>query len=211
MRTFIYAGILIVTVASIATVGLIKADTLLNKDSQIEEKAEAISYPVATGHGNKAYFQNLEELEAKADVIVKVRATPKKEQVDIIQSGVVLDTTTKTDVVIEKVYKGNLEKGQVIPVYEPAAFVNGIYSTMEGYTLMKENGNYILFLRDNPDDTFVGIGGYQGKYSLDITTPAKQGEKSSYTKEELGEHDFIGEEAEHFNKLKDLVVKKFKQ
>jgi len=166
---------------------------------------------LATAHADFKVFENLTELENGADVIVQARFTGDRQIKDFAQNGTVIDSAALSSVKITKVYKGNIQTGSTIPVYEPG-FIrnNSVYENTEGYKNMNTNGKYILFLRHNPDNTFVGLGVYQGKYDLDITAMAKKEVQTNMTPTEFEKLDYVGENPEIFNKMKVEVLNKYK-
>jgi len=86
--------------------------------------------------------ENYEDLEKVSDLIVKVSATDERKLFP--------HTTTKTKVMIEEVWKGNVKAGQSIFIYEPAVFsysVNKCYKSIGGYQLMEKGEEYYLCLR----------------------------------------------------------------
>mgnify|MGYP003367138620 CR=1 FL=1 len=180
-------------------------------DQSIEKDPSPVSQQtieLATSHAKFESYENIEELENTADVIVKVKFTGDREIQNFEQNGVIIDSAAKSIVKVNKVYKGNVQKNSTILVYEPGFLENDTYQNVEGYKNMNEKGNYILFLRENPDNTFVSLGVYQGKYDLNITKPVKK-VKPSMTQEEFESLDFVGEEPDHFNKLKEEVLQKY--
>ena len=81
-------------------------------------------------------------LEEISDLIVKVSATDDRKLFP--------HTVTKTRVIVEEVWKGDVESGQELFIYEPAYFGNipsKVYETIGGYQMMEEGEEYYLFLR----------------------------------------------------------------
>ncbi|WP_332648756.1 hypothetical protein [Lysinibacillus sp. 54212] len=164
---------------------------------------------LATGQAKFPLYKDLDELENTADTIVQVKFTGDRKIQNFEQNGIVIDSAAESEVKVKKVYKGNIEKGSTIVIYEPGFMKGEIYQNVDGYKNMNVKGNYILFLKENPDNTFVGLGVYQGKFDLDITDPVKQ-VKLEMTKEEFESLDYVGEDPSHFNLLKEEVIQKYK-
>ena len=107
---------------------------------------------------------------------------------------------------ILKSFKGDINVDSTIQTFEPGYFQKeNEYVTVEGYNLMNEDGEYILFLKKNiegPVHTIVGM--YQGNY--DVSTPKTVKAKVNNT--EIG-REYLGENVEQFNKLKQEVMSKY--
>lgn len=92
----------------------------------------------------KIYFENninsIEELKDKSDLIVKVKATPKR---------MVYSQSIKTKVEVLEVYKSDIikEKNEIY-IYEPNYFISDQYISMSGYNIMEEDKEYIFFLKN---------------------------------------------------------------
>lgn len=164
---------------------------------------------LATGQAKFRLYKDLDELENTADAIVQVKFTGNSKIQNFEQNGIVIDSAAESEVKVKKVYKGDIEKGSTIVIYEPGFMKGEIYQNVDGYKNMNTKGNYVLFLRGNPDNTFVGLGVYQGKFDLDITEPVKN-VKLEMTQEEFESLDYVGEDSSHFNLLKEEVLQKYK-
>ncbi|WP_409250591.1 hypothetical protein V1502_10440 [Bacillus sp. SCS-153A] len=162
---------------------------------------------VSSGSADYPIFDSLEELEADSDLIIKGQLHGDPQIKDEYQSGVHIDSVRKSEVVIREVYKGQREEEEIITVYEPGFVQDNTLITIEGYVPMNSSGNYILFLRENPNGEYVVMGVDQGKYDLNIRKGAKR--YTHITFEELENADYIGENPNRFNKLKDQVRKKY--
>ncbi|WPS85390.1 hypothetical protein SMD22_01820 (plasmid) [Brevibacillus halotolerans] len=107
---------------------------------------------------------------------------------------------TKTDVIIDKVLKG--EAGtKTISVLQDAAYIDSPTKhkddlmTIEGYTPMEKGKEYLLFLQKaNVDESYNLLGVYQGKFDINERDGA-QG---------------LALENSHYQNLKDEVVEKYK-
>jgi len=155
-------------------------------------------------------FKDLDDLAEEAPIIVQATFTGERETIhgDLAKGELF---RSDSEVEIKKVIKGDLEKGQKITVYEPAILKDDeTYVTIEGYNLMNEDGKYTLFLI--PAENMEGyalMGLYQGKYDNNIKKESKEAKQSSEY-EDLKETDFFGDDAKHYNKLKEEVLKKYK-
>lgn len=174
--------------------------TISNQSTQAQAYAstdQKAEQKVVTRHAKHKQYKDLDELEKKSDYVVKAKFTGERtiHNWTDSDSGEVVETASKTEVEIKKDFKGDLEKGEKVFVYEPGYFDDDIYVNVEGYELMEENEEYTLFLRkiDN-DDTLMLVGMYQGKYKLDKDKNI----------------DYKGENRENFEKLKKEVKEKYK-
>ncbi|GEB35931.1 hypothetical protein [Brevibacillus parabrevis] len=175
----------------------------LTVDARKSEKI--ISY-----HGQVMPFSNLSELEEDAPIIVHATFTGERET---IPSNLVEGKVFRSDSVVEikKVFEGDLQKNDNIIVYEPAIVdENGAYFTINGYSLMVENETYTLFLKPVKNKKGYAIAGlYQGKYNNRIHENGKNIRKN-FEYNDLSEVDYFGDQIEHYNQLKEQVVKKYK-
>lgn len=117
---------------------------------------------------------------------------------------------SKSEVQIKRVYGGDLAEGQMIDIYEPAFFQDDVFDTMEGYNLMNEEGEYVLFLRGTSDgDAFAIIGMYQGKYDISTSKLARQAQNGEKY-QDVADLEYFGDNVKHFNERKQEVLKKYK-
>ncbi|MDO6657181.1 hypothetical protein [Anaerobacillus sp. 1_MG-2023] len=125
---------------------------------------------------SKKYFnnniENIDQLIGESDLIVKGQVTNDR---------ILFNQSLKTKIVINQVIKqtsGNVKSGNEVYVFEPSYFLYDTYVVEAGYNIMKENEEYILFLKhlDVPKDyeyknneaiTFLPTSTYFGKYNLD--------------------------------------------
>lgn len=126
-------------------------------------------------------FETLEELGAHADVIVRgVKDDAGLDKVQTTELGTLMHIQHDSPIRITKVYKGTVNKGDVITVAEPTGTYQGIVVSVEGYKAMKKGKEYILFLRKSPDENnMYGIVSVsEGKYTTDKTIESyhKEGE-----------------------------------
>jgi hypothetical protein len=177
-------------------------------DSIQPSKLKSNQINLATGHAKAPYYENLTDLEKSADVIVKGKMVGEGSVIDFKQSGVIVDSVTKSSFLVNKVYKGELQEKSNISIFEPAAFKKNIYVNTDGYKLMDKKGQYVLFLDKNPNGDYMILGLYQGKFDL-TKGVAKETKKFSFTTEEFNQIEYFGEQVEHFNKLKGEVSKKY--
>jgi hypothetical protein len=94
--------------------------------------------------------------------------------------GGIVDTYTITSVKIQKLVKGKF-KEQEIKVLQPAVVIKEsnqppFISTTQGYSLLKPNSKYLLFVRELDNKTFPNMAGVysilsinQGKFNFDNT------------------------------------------
>ncbi|ARU62157.1 hypothetical protein CBW65_14965 [Tumebacillus avium] len=149
-------------------------------------------------------FDTVADIEQHSDLIVQVEFTGDRtlKQWDV-------EKASESKVQINKVYKGSLNKGDVISVYEAGyqADDNTVVS-VEGYNLMSEKGKYVLFLRPFTDGNYIIVGMYQGKYDLNTKALAKEAEQNA-TYTDLKHQEYFGDRTAAFNKLKKEVLAKY--
>lgn len=179
-------------------------------NNKIAGKTSEPSYKIASTHADYVVFEDLKELEEHADLIIKAKFSGDRELKNWYINDEIVETAAKSFVKVNKVYKGTLDE-KIISIYEPAYLTEDTFVNIEGYNLLNEEGNYILFLRKNlVDETYVIVGMYQGKYNLNID-PAKKYQASknkSIEKSILESYDYLGEE-DQFYVLKQQVHKKY--
>ncbi|KOP68944.1 hypothetical protein AMS62_04235 [Bacillus sp. FJAT-18019] len=92
-----------------------------------------------------------------------------------LPKGFVADIATFTEINVEKVLKGPEEDAVSLTVIEPI----GVYQTFkgkkriayEGYTEMKKDNKYLIFLKKNSYGQYSVINMQAGKFNLDGTDP----------------------------------------
>lgn len=113
------------------------------------EKSESLSEysvcleDVESGSVFDNQVKDFDNMLKMADAVVKVFATNERKLYP--------SDATKTKVVVEEVFKGDLKEGESIFVYEPAYFsytASEAYSTTGGYQLMKAGEKYFIFLQN---------------------------------------------------------------
>ncbi len=117
---------------------------------------------------------NLDELEEKSDLIVKVKTSPERK---MFSQGI------RTKVTVEELYKSDyVQERDEIYIAEPSYMdnTNKSYMSLGGYNIMECNEEYILFLKyldipegykykDNEKITFMPVSTLYSKYSLKNT------------------------------------------
>lgn len=171
--------------------------------NNVARKVESGPIRVIESHANYKQYDDLQSLEQDSEIIVEAKFNGNRETIHFEQNGQIIDSVSKSQLVITKVYKGDFSANDIISVYEPGFYADPtIYVPTEGYNLIKEKGRQLLFLKRNPaDDVLVIIGGYQGKFDLDIKEVGK--------KTDLNVSDYIGDDVEHFQKLKKEIIGKY--
>lgn len=201
------------TLFTVSAIALILGSSLyFSTSTSIKAASEtnSIEKDVSIRDASYASFTDIKALENAADIIAEVKFSGKREtKVWGYEEGDTY-TNTLTSVEVKKVHKGEVSKGEEIGVYEPAYISeNGFYS-IEGYNLMNKKGKYLLYLRTKKDGNYSVLGLYQGKYDLNETSTLKELKKfRSY--EDVQDREYLGDEVEHFNKLKKENLKKYTQ
>lgn len=199
----------VVVVSALALGGFMIYDSTKTK--------QATNLEFVAGQANYPQYTTLADLEKDAEVILEVKFTGERENIEVKQSGFVIGTLSKSAVDVLKIHKGTLANKEKTTVYEEAYIKGDRYHHSEGYKLMNERGRYLLFLRtNNVDDAYVMLGAYQGKYDLNIEKEVpvqpdtQQGMKDAYADPHV---EFMGDKhsTEKFMKVKKEVVKKYKK
>ncbi|MDR5001990.1 hypothetical protein [Brevibacillus parabrevis] len=166
-------------------------------------------------HADYKVYEDIEELESQSPIIVNAKFTGERETI-LGDSVTDFIPFSKSKVKIKKVMKGDLEEEDNVLVFEPAAIDSekNEFVTVEGYNLMNEEGEYTLFLRDTPkENSYQIVGMYQGKYDHSINDNVKNRtfitdfEDAIY--DDVANEEIIGDNLNHFQKLKDKVVQKY--
>lgn len=129
--------------------------------------------------GDHAVYEKLEDLEQDSTLIISATVIGNQKNV-IYSDGAPELGYTKTEVMVQHVYKGDSTKqGTVYSVAEPYYSVNRsiepgrdvIY--YEGYTPLINGSRYILFINDSSGINWIHAL-YQGKYNIDNTDMQEQ-------------------------------------
>lgn len=152
-------------------------------------------------------YEELAEVEKSADLIVLAKFTGQRKLNEYkTEEGHTFLKNSISTVKILKSFKGDIDVDSTIQTFEPGFFQKkDEYVTIEGYNLMNEDGEYILFLSKNiegPVHTIVGM--YQGKYDVSKTNQVK----AKVNQTDIGS-EYLGRDVEQFNKLKQEVMTKY--
>ncbi|EJL25686.1 hypothetical protein [Brevibacillus sp. BC25] len=198
-------------ISSVAIMALLIGGVISYSESNTTQNQK--DYRVAMSQANFKVFKDLNELEEFSGYIVQANFTGDRSLKEWNLGEGEIKTASKSKVTIQKVYKGSLEEGNEISVYEPAYFENDVFDTIEGYNLMSEDGTYMLFLRDTDDkEGYAIIGMYQGKYDIGADKQkikAKQAMPDD-TYRTLEDREYFGDNIDQFNNLKEEVLRKYK-
>lgn len=146
-----------VLMISVATALLIVVIGLVLNNSIIATNADAIDLKYVTSQGKIKGYSDFNALNNDTDIIVKGTKNGVKQTILERKDEVLTDYRTISNVEIKKVFKGPFKNGDTIIVQENAAAEgNTVYST-EGYQLMNENEEYLLFLRESATEPNVYI------------------------------------------------------
>ncbi|EFM09671.1 conserved hypothetical protein [Paenibacillus curdlanolyticus YK9] len=188
---------------------LIVITLLVNNPMEASDKSNK-EYSVVSAEAKILNFDNIANLEGYSDYIVIGHVAGEQSMHDVkTDEGVVVDQLGQTPFQIDRVIKGDLSKDTTITVYEDGYVQNEKYVTLEGYVKMKKQAQILLFLRKAGDNTFAINGSYQGKYNVDKKSVEKAFTANAITDADLDQYDYIGNEVEHFNKLKEEALNKF--
>lgn len=172
----IVCSLVVILGIGIKTKKSIVNDTDLYKYLENEElKVENYEYITNSEHDVYKSYQDIEklsEMEKISEVIVKVSVDNEGKR--LIYDGCVL-----TDCKVEEVYKGKI-KNNTIAVFEPVECnYNDIISCANGYNLMNDKDEYILFLTpvegkvfESESDIYVLTTIVYSKYDVSIEDKA---------------------------------------
>ncbi|MNP43299.1 hypothetical protein D3C76_1371090 [compost metagenome] len=104
---------------------------------------------------------------------------------------------------VGSLYKGNIDD-RIISVVEPGYEDDSSIYTIEGYKLMNDTDEYVLFLNDTYDGSYRIVGMYQGQYKLENAL----GRNALNYFDEETEYFESEDQIEHFTRLKEQVVEK---
>lgn len=158
IRRFIWIIIIIILLGVFVLAFNIRQSFIKDTDINLYTNNKDISYMTVEYEEDitKSFIKNediskLEQLEKISQIVVKVK-------VDDSVPREMYEETTLTNVIIKEVLKGELDKSSIY-VFEPFDCYNGdnllyLYS-LDGYNIMNENSEYILFLREIKDSNYT--------------------------------------------------------
>ncbi len=168
------------------------------------------TYQIATTHAKIPFFEEFSTLENYSEIIVIGHAVGQQGTYQVkTDTGAIIDKLDKTPFQIDKVFKGNIFKQSTITVMEDGRIEDGVYHNLEGYVKMNDSNQYLLFLRKTGDNTYAVNGSYQGKFNVDKPGKVSNFTSNSISPQQLGDVEYIGENTEHYNKLKDKAISKY--
>ena len=226
-RKYFAIIICVIIICSIMGIFIRNSYTGYNSFEQMEDSENLEDYRVFVENVEKDddFFMQIKsynDLENTADVIAKVSATNERE--------LSLHKVTKTEVIVEEVYKGNVEKGQTIFIYEPAIFsysVSKSYQSLDGYQLMKEGEEYYVFLQNLKTAKGYKMSEKEKNTYLPNTAsyskfPVQQGNVSLVEQKRLNDGEYSYDEIQNleiitsnqkvlskYNRLREKVINKF--
>lgn len=204
--TIIYLSTAILGIT--AVVGVLAASN--NSPAAIAKEESKYINVVSAGEADTIIYENIDELEKDAQIIVEAKIVGQQSTENYVQNGEILETYGVTNVEINKVYKGNVAVGDVITVAEPGYIdKKGNYVSFEGYKLMEDNGRYLLFMTTSKSGKHVLLGLFQGKFDLHIKEEQQNLSLGKLTEEQFLKADYVGEDAKQFNKIKAEAIAKY--
>lgn len=190
-----------------------KSNNIVNvsQESEVSAGPRANSIKViSAGEADTIIYEGIDDLEQGAQIIVEATIVGEQSTENYVQNGEVLETYGVANVEISKVYKGDVKVGDVIPVAEPGYFDDkGNYVSFEGYKVMEDDGRYLLFMTTSKSGNHVLLGLFQGKFDLNIKEEQQDLVQSKLSEDQFAKSDYVGEDAEQFNKLKAGAIAKF--
>ncbi|MDT0125080.1 hypothetical protein Q9R46_20620 [Paenibacillus sp. RRE4] len=179
------------------TVGAYTLYTSVNSEAATTVQNEKKVY---SAHADYPVVNNVNELEEHADLIVSGKYTGNRnEYFQTDDQGEVVVKASKSEFQIEHVYKGK-QPESFITVVEPAYEDEEAIYTIEGYNLMNNLDNYVLFLATTDTGTYRIVGMYQGQYQID-SNPSIQ----NLARNSIETVHFEDEQIDHYSSLKEQV------
>lgn len=103
------------------------------------------------------HYENVDELIKAADIIIHGK------QIDSYTVQIVDMIFTKEVIEVEKVYQGDVLKGDKIEVIQTGGEMNNISTApIEDAPLLEKNGGYFLALKKSTEGSYTILGGFQG-------------------------------------------------
>lgn len=190
--------------------GMMQAGGDTNHAAATETQKES-TYQVATSHAKIPFFEEFSTLENYSEIIVIGHAVGEQGTYQVkTDTGEVIDELGQTAFQIDKVFKGNIAKQSTITVMEDGRVEDGVYQNLEGYVKMNDSDQYLLFLRKTGDNTYAINGSYQGKFNVEKPGKVSEFMSNSISSQQLEDVEYIGENTEHYNKLKEKAINKYK-
>ncbi|AEB76817.1 hypothetical protein [Clostridium botulinum] len=141
-RVFSYIILILIVICVI--VGFIVRRSFVDDTNFNDYKGKMDNYSIQYlgTRSYKQYFncniKNYNELEKDSTFILKVKLSGSREK---------LSSTTLSQVTVLDIYKGDsIKKGQKIYIYEPSFIENDMYWCSNGYNLMLNDTEYIVYL-----------------------------------------------------------------
>lgn len=168
------------------------------------EEIAKVPYKIASYQAEMRIYENLDEIEASADLIVRATFTGERTTEEYKDdAGNIYNNESISTLEIKEVFKGDYSE-KTVKIYEPGYLEGETYSTIEGYNWVDRDGDYILFLRKSKNGLYTPAGMYQGKY--DLAKPSKV--NNEINKTDINS-EYLGDNVDHFNKLKQEVLAKY--
>lgn len=157
--------------------------------------SEKSELKVISSSADYPQYHNIGQLDSMADLIIEgIFSGERRVQHWYGSDDQLIFSASLSTVSTVKTIKGNSENN--IKIIEPAYLEKETLYTIEGYNLMSNKSKYLLFLKQNPDGTYMLLGMYQGKYNLDNLKTESGDEK--YFTNDSGQRD-------HYAKLKEQI------
>jgi len=173
----------VITIAFIVTAG---STFSYSKERELKVVSSSADYP---------QYHNVGQLDSRADLIIEgIFSGDRRVQHWYGADDQLIFSASLSTVSVAKRIKGSSEDN--IQIIEPAYLDKDTLYTVEGYNLMSTKSKYLLFLKQNPDGTYMLLGMYQGKYNLDDITAESEDEKY------FTNHS---DQKEHYKKLKEQI------
>ncbi|OWR30374.1 hypothetical protein CDO73_10640 [Saccharibacillus sp. O23] len=204
-------GIAAVCLAATAACGSAQQAANVNEETSVSQPTRDTVKIVSAGEADLKLFSSFSEVEYDAPVLVEVKRIGNRTQsTSKGNDGTVIDAWQVTEVKVEQVHKGEIKPGSILKVAEPGYFDgNGDYVTYEGYKQMEDGHRYLLALRSGSKGQYIVAGLFQGKFDLDRAEAEIKTVPGEMDRKRFEEVDYVGENAEQFNKLKQEALAKY--
>lgn len=179
-------------------------------NQSVNETIQPKEYKIATNEAKLIYYKDFNLLDSDTEIVAIGHVVNDNGLYDVkTDEGVVVDQLSQTSVKIDEVLKGEIPTDNPVTVMESAVIKDDVFVTLEGYVKMNDEDQYLLFLRKTGDNTYAINGTFQGKFNIEQTSPEVPFQGSTINEDQLDKVEYIGDQLEHFNTLKEEALSKY--
>lgn len=176
-------------------------------------------YAITYSGNDTAYgfeYEDIDKIDQFSDDIVTAEVVELGKKIDYDFGDGDIASYTRTKVKIVETHKGELKEGDIIDVAEPSYFDEETkeYYLFDGYNIMQEGTQYLLFLKEYTkedgyqDSGYMTTGVHLGKYDLG-KNKAQEVTSELTTFQEISDSEYIGHDIDKFNQFKKEALEKY--